>query len=162
MLPLYLYHANQCDPKRCTGSKLLRFGLVKRRSPTELPRRSILLNPFAEQALAPDDRCTGISALDASWAHAEEVFAQLRAMKQRALPYLVAANPVNFGRPFKLTTAEAFAAALYILGEREQSFLVLGKFKWGHTFFELNRPLLEAYSNAKDSSEVIAIQGEYL
>jgi len=69
---------------------------------------------------------------------------------------------VNFGRPFKLTTAEAFAAALYILGEREQSFLVLGKFKWGHTFFELNRPLLEAYSRAKDSSEVIAIQSEYL
>ena len=83
-------------------------------------------------------------------------------MKQRSLPYLVAANPVNFGKPFKLTTVEAFAAALYILGEDEQATTILGKFNWGHTFSELNCELLEAYARAKDSSEVIAIQSEYL
>jgi len=121
MLPLYLYHANQCDPKKCTGRKLLKFGLVQRKKPSELPYRSILLNPFSERALAPDDACTGISALDCSWADAELVFGKLRRMKQRSLPYLVAANPVNFGKPFKLTTVEAFAAALYILGEDEQA-----------------------------------------
>jgi pre-rRNA-processing protein TSR3 len=134
MLPLYLYHANQCDPKKCTGKKLLKFGLAQQKTPSELPYSSILLN----------------------------VFKRLRRMKQRALPYLVAANPVNFGKPFKLTTVEAFAATLYILGEDEQASRVLGKFNWGHTFSELNRELLRAYSCAKDSSEVIAIQSEYL
>lgn len=162
MLPLYLYHADQCDPKKCTGKKLLRFGLVEQRSPSGLPRTSILLSPFSKKALAPNDVCTGISALDCSWEHAEQVFKKLSRMKQRALPYLVAANPVNFGKPFKLTTAEAFAAALYILGEFEQSSMILGKFKWGHTFFELNHALLEEYARAKDSSEIIAIQSGYL
>ncbi|MEA3281802.1 MAG: DUF367 family protein [Euryarchaeota archaeon] len=162
MLPLYLYHANQCDPKKCTGKKLLKFGLAQQKKPLELPYRSMLLNPFSERALAPDDACTGISALDCSWADAELVFKRLSRMKQRALPYLVAANPVNFGKPFKLTTVEAFAAALYILGEDEQAATILGKFNWGHTFLELNRELLEAYACAKDSSEVIAIQSEYL
>ena len=162
MLPLYLYHANQCDPKKCTGRKLLKFGLAQQKKPSELPYRSILLNPFSERALAPDDACTGISALDCSWADAELVFEKLRRMKQRSLPYLVAANPVNFGKPFKLTTVEAFAAALYILGEDEQASQILGKFNWGHTFSELNCELLGAYARAKDSSEVIAIQSEYL
>ncbi|MCK4811310.1 MAG: DUF367 domain-containing protein, partial [Methanosarcinales archaeon] len=36
------------------------------------------------------------------------------------------------------------------------------KFKWGHTFLELNRQLLDEYAQAKDSSEVVAIQSEYL
>lgn len=162
MLPLYLYHADQCDPKKCTGKKLLRLGLVERRKPSGLPRTSILLSPFSPRALAPDDAGTGISALDCSWEHAETVFGKLRQMKQRALPYLVAANPVNFGKPFKLTTVEAFAAALYIFGEFDQSSLILGKFKWGHTFLELNRQLLDEYAQAKDSSEVVAIQSKYL
>ena len=80
----------------------------------------------------------------------------------RALPFLLAANPVNFGRPFRLSTVEAFAAALYILGEKEQAALILGKFKWGQTFLELNLEPLERYSEAKDSSEIVQIQGEYM
>ncbi len=32
----------------------------------------------------------------------------------------------------------------------------------GHTFIELNLELLEAYSGASNSSEVVAIQNEFL
>ena len=102
-----------------------------------------------------------MAALDCSWAHAEEVFERL-SLNQRALPFLVAANPVNYGKPFKLSTVEALAAGLFILGQATQAELILSKFNWGHVFLELNRePLLE-YAAAKNSSEVVQIQNAYL
>jgi len=163
---LYIYHARQCDPKKCTGKKLARFHLAGIFSKTQgIPRGSILLDPMAEQALSPADSIAhGITVLDCSWEEVERVFPQLLKLnlQHRALPYLVAANPVNFGRPFKLTSVEAFAAALYILGYKEQADKILAKFNWGHTFLELNRQPLEDYSKAKDSREVVKIQEEYM
>jgi len=131
----------------------------------QLPHSAIFLDPFAEQALSPaDDPSKGVIVLDCSWEEVERVFPTLQRLnlKHRALPFLVAANPVNYGKPFKLSTVEAFAATLYILGEKEQAALILNKFKWGHTFLELNHEPLEEYSNAKDSTEVVRIQEEYL
>ena len=74
----------------------------------------------------------------------------------------LAANPVNFGKPFKLSTVEALAAGLVILGEPKQAESILSKFTWGHVFLELNREPLQEYSAAKDSTEVVRIQMEYL
>lgn len=166
MIRLHLYHAAQCDPKKCSGKKLARFNLATlHENPKTVPREAILLDPFAEQALSPaDDAGRGIAVLDCSWEEVERVFPILQKLRlrHRALPYMLAANPVNYGKPFKLSTVEAFAAALYILGEKEQAALILNKFKWGQTFLELNREPLERYSQAKNSTEVVRIQGEYL
>ena len=165
-IPLYIYHASQCNPKKCTGKKLARFGLANLFEKVQkVPSRSILLDPMAEQALSRSDSVAhGITVLDCSWGEVERVFPQLLRMnlKHRALPYLVAANPINFGRPLKLTSVEAFAAALYILGYKEQAENILVKFNWGHTFLDLNREPLEDYSKARDSTEVVKIQEEYM
>ncbi|MDD3399344.1 MAG: DUF367 domain-containing protein [Candidatus Methanomethylophilaceae archaeon] len=54
------------------------------------------------------------------------------------------------------------AASLIILGEKEQADALLQKFAWGEEFLRLNGELLERYSQAADSSEVVRIQEEYL
>lgn len=165
-LKLYIYHANQCNPKKCTGKKMMRFSLVNLvKKINNIPMGSILLDPMSTQALSPADSVNkGVTVLDCSWEYVESIFPQLikLELQHRALPFLVAANPINFGRPFKLTSVEAFAASLYILGYKEQAFEILSKFNWGHTFLELNNEPLEEYSNAKNSSEILQIQSEYI
>ena len=78
------------------------------------------------------------------------------------VPYLVAANTVNYGRPYKLNCAEALAGGLVICGFREDAELVMSKFGYGEEFLRLNAVLLEAYSKCRDGAEVIAVQDRYL
>jgi pre-rRNA-processing protein TSR3 len=128
-----------------------------------IPRNSLILDPTAEQALSPADKqkTKTITALDCSWEVLDTSIVRSWRFK-RALPYLLAANPINFGRPFKMTSAEAMAATLYILGEPEHAKEILSKISWGIRFIELNQELLDAYASASDSKEVLAIQSEFL
>jgi pre-rRNA-processing protein TSR3 len=160
---LHVRYEGDDDPEKCTARKLARFDLTTlHRSDRETPY-GVVLNPHAERALSPSDRDVGdvLVALDCSWETAGEARFTL-AGEHRALPYLVAANPVNFGRPFRLTTVEALAAALVVLGATEQAEAILSKFTWGHTFLELNAEPLRRYSECTDSADVVAVQQEYL
>jgi pre-rRNA-processing protein TSR3 len=161
-MQLLVYHANQCDPKKCSGKKLARFDLVTLTTHISHLRPYLVLSPFSQKALSPEDRdARGLAALDCSWAHAEEVFSRV-SLQERALPFLVAANPVNYGKPFKLSTVEALAAGLVILGHPSQAELILSKFNWGHVFLKLNSEPLQEYAAARNSAEVIEIQNAYL
>ena len=128
-----------------------------------IPRTSLILDPTAEQALSPADKIKTrtITALDCSWEVLDTSVVRSWRFK-RALPYLLAANPINFGRPFKMTSVEAMAAALFILGEHEQAEVILSKISWGIRFLELNMELLQAYADAPDSTTVLMIQAEFL
>lgn len=163
MIPLYAYRDNSCDPRKCTVKRMERSGLVKIVTKLAfIPRNSILLDPTAEQALSPADAHTrSITVLDCSWEVLDTDLVRGH-RRRRALPFLVAANPVNFGRPWRLTSVEAFAAALFILGEVSQAKIVLESSPWGMRFLELNEEPLELYRNATDSSEIIEIQKTYL
>jgi pre-rRNA-processing protein TSR3 len=161
-MQLLIYHANQCNPKKCSGKRLARFDLAALTNKIEPLRRCLVLSPFSQKALSPEDRgAKGLAALDCSWASAEEVFMRFK-LTERALPFLVAANPVNYGKAFKLSTVEALAAGLIILGEREHAELILSKFNWGHVFLKLNEEPLQEYASARNSAEVVKIQEEYL
>ncbi len=163
---LTIYHANQCDPKRCTGLKLKRRGLARLVTKVRfLPKRAVVLNPFSEKAFSPADRKRveefGLVALDCSWEHAEKVLLKHVKGTSRCLPILIAGNPVNFGKATKLTTVEALAAALYIAGFKQEARGLLSIFTWGHTFLELNSALLENYASAQDSTEIIEMQHSF-
>jgi pre-rRNA-processing protein TSR3 len=159
---LHVRYEGDDDPDKCTAKALSRFGMVDLHRSDRATPRGVVLNPHAEQALSPADAGHDtLVALDCSWETAERALFDLRG-DHRALPFLVAGNPVNFGTPFQLNTAEAFAAALHILGHPDQAEAVMGKFRWGHTFLELNEEPLRRYAAAADSGEVVAIQQEYL
>ena len=164
---IVVYHAKQCDPKKCTTLKMKRHNLVRvvyqiRR----LPRGAIILNPFSKVAFSPADRekaeSRGLAAIDCSWVHADDMFEVLRRGASRCLPYLIASNPVNYGIPTKLTTLEALSAALYIMGFREEAERLLSMYKWSPNFIKLNQRFLDGYSQAKDSSDIIRLQEEFI
>ena len=73
----------------------------------------------------------------------------------------MAANPINYGRPRQLTTAEALGAALYILGERRRAKTLLDKFKWGPAFLTLNAVPLGDYAAAETETELLACERVY-
>jgi pre-rRNA-processing protein TSR3 len=69
---------------------------------------------------------------------------------------------VNTYKPIKLSTAEAIAGALYIMGFKDQARDVMSVFKWGPTFITLNKEPLEVYSECEDSSEVVEVQKDFM
>ena len=163
MIPLVAYRDNSCDPRKCTVKKLERAGFLRIvKTISQIPRNTLLLDPTAEKALSPEDRnVKSITALDCSW-EVLDTGAVSSWRIRRALPFLMAANPVNFGKPCKLTSIEAIAAALYILGEQERAAQILGSVSWGIRFLEVNKEPLELYVTAKDSTEVVKFQSLFL
>ncbi|MFC3957727.1 DUF367 family protein [Halovivax cerinus] len=163
-MEVHVYYEGDDDPKKCTARRLERFDeTILHRSMGGVPY-GVVLNPHAEQALSPADReeaITTLVALDCSWESAGEAAFSMPG-EHRALPFLVAANPVNFGRPFRLTTVEALAAGLWILGDPDHAEDLLEPFRWGETFLELNEEPLRRYADCRDSTEVVAVQDEYL
>jgi pre-rRNA-processing protein TSR3 len=158
---LHVRYEGDDDPEKCTARKLARFDLAELHRSARATPTGVVLNPHAEQGLSPADHTGRLVALDCSWETAREEQFSLRG-PHRALPFLVAANPVNYGTPFQLTTVEALAGACCILGERTQAERLLSKFRWGHTFFELNDEPLRRYAACADSGGVVAVQEEYL
>ena len=163
LVDLHVRYEGDDDPDKCTAKKLDRFDLATlHRSSRDTPW-GLVLDPFADQALSPADRSVSdtLVAMDLSWETAESEHYQLDG-EHRSLPFLLAGNPVNYGKPFQLTTVEAFAGALAILGELDQAEAILSKFRWGQTFLDLNEEPLSRYADCEDSTEVLTVQEEYL
>ena len=160
-MKLHVRYEGDDDPDKCTARKLAKFDLAELHRSNRATPYGLVLDPHAEQALSPADDPDTLVALDCSWESADVDAFDLRG-EHRALPFLVAANPVNFGKPFALTTVEALAAALCILGERDHAERILAKFTWGETFLELNDEPLRRYADCADSTEVVAVQDDYL
>lgn len=154
----------QDDPFKCTAAKLVKFRLAEQ--VRFIGRNSIVLNPFSEAPVLKKDSeiADSICAIDCSWERADEVLKHQRLIARgigRRLPALLAANPVNYAKLGKLSSAEALAGALFILGETSLAKEIMDKFKWGHTFLELNSDPLHDYSFAENVEQISRIEMEY-
>ncbi|MEM0138868.1 MAG: DUF367 family protein [Thermoplasmatales archaeon] len=157
-IPL-IVHRNEDDPRKCTARKLKRFGLaifIK-----SIPRNSIVLYPSSPVRISREDaEFDHLVAIDVSWENIEKH--RFLGENIRSLPYLLAANPVNYGKPYKLSTAEAISASFYIIGKKEAAIKILKKFSWGVQFINLNRNPLEDYSKARNSNEIYELERMYI
>ncbi len=162
---LYALALEECDPKRCTTRKLARFDLVELiPGRGRLPPRCVVLHPEGDRVLSredgPEADASGLAVVDSSWKRGP--VPGVPRHPSRALPFLVAANPVNYGKPFLLSSVEAFAGALWILGHPQEATTVLEKFGWGLEFLRLNREPLDAYAAAGTRAGVLAAQSEFI
>ncbi|WP_299293788.1 DUF367 family protein [Nitrosopumilus sp.] len=151
----------QDDPKKCTAAKMVKFGLAQ--NIKKIGSKGLVLDPFSEKYLLPADKnlVSSIVGIDCSWNLAEQAFSKKFSGIKRKLPPLLAGNPVNYAKLNKLTTVEAITASLFILGFSQQGLELLDKFKWGHTFYELNQNLLHDYANAKKQDDIESILRDY-
>jgi len=162
-----MWDLNHCDPKRCSGRKLVRLNLIRSLRLGSYRFPGLVLSPKANQTVSPSDlelvKAGGMAVVDCSWARLDDVpWSQIRAAHPRLLPFLVAANPVNYGKPCRLSCLEALAAALIIVGLKEDADRILEPFNWGRAFLSINDELLRRYALCKDGAEVIAVQTAYL
>jgi pre-rRNA-processing protein TSR3 len=159
---LAIVDLQQCNVKKCSGKRAMKLNLVKPIIPSKIGNR-IVLSPFTNYALSPADRdiimTKGIVVIDSSWnkieAKTEKLFSK---GNPRILPFLIASNPMNYGKPTKLNDVEALAASLFIIGEEELCKQLLNPFNYGEEFLKINLHRLKAYQKAKSSDEIIDIQ----
>jgi pre-rRNA-processing protein TSR3 len=163
-MELYVMMYRQDDPKKCTAAKLVRMSQVK-----PVPRRyyfsrnTVILDPYAEDLLLPGDRgwATGLAVVDCSWRLAGEVFPRRIRGVHRRLPALMAGNPTHYAVIGRLSSVEALAGSLIIMGRRDLGEKLLSYFKWGETFLTLNADALREYSEASDARTMMEVESTY-
>ncbi|KAF8961735.1 hypothetical protein BDZ97DRAFT_1827743 [Flammula alnicola] len=161
-VPVAMWDFDHCDPRRCSGKKLSRLGLIKElRVGSRF--RGIVVSPKGKQVISPSDRdiilANGLAVVECSWARLDDVpFNKIASPHERLLPYLLATNPTNYGKPWRLNCVEALAAAFYITGFDSYAEKLLGSFGWGGSFYKVNRSFLERYKTCTTSADIDAIQ----
>ncbi len=165
---IYVVRYGRDDPKKSTAMKLVRLGLARVVPIRRVPRKAVVLDPFAPTRVSRSDAGLieryGIVVIDTSWKTGVEDIKRFprRVGAHRSLPLLKAANPINYGKPYRLSSVEALAAALYIAGFTEEARELLSKFKWGPEFLRINEEYLSAYAEASTADEVREVEKEFI
>jgi pre-rRNA-processing protein TSR3 len=155
-----------CDPRRCSGKKLMRLGMMRELQMGQ-KHAGVVITPNGKHTVSPADREVleqfGAAVVECSWARTKEVqWSKLGGRCERLLPYLVAANTVNYGKPWRLNCVEALAAAFFICGHPDWAEEVLAPFSYGPSFLAINRSLLKKYAACETEADVKRTQDEWM
>jgi rRNA small subunit aminocarboxypropyltransferase len=163
MIGVFAMEMGQDDPSKCTARKMINMDLARGVGRKFHASDSVIvLNPYAHRVLSPPDRgAKAVLAVDCSWNQAQEVFFKRLGGKHRRLPILLAGNPTNYSKAGMLSSLEAVAATMYILGEVDEAERYLSIYKWGPTFLTLNHDPLEDYRQCRTEDKVLKREREY-
>ncbi|KAK5552627.1 ribosome biogenesis protein tsr3 [Exophiala xenobiotica] len=147
-----------CDSKRCSGKRLMHFGMMRELSIGQ-KHHGVVISPNAKRVLSPADKDLleqyGAAVVECSWVRVQEIpWSRIGGKCERLLPYLVAANPVNYGRPWRLNCVEALAACFCICGHQDWAEVALQHFSYGKSFLEINSQLFKRYAACQDEDEI--------
>ncbi|ORY61006.1 uncharacterized protein BCR38DRAFT_349262 [Pseudomassariella vexata] len=149
---------NHCDPKRCSGKKLIKLGMMRDLHVGQ-KHNGVIITPNGKHTLSPADKDLmdqyGAAVVECSWARTQEVqWSKVGGKCERLLPYLVAANTVNYGKPWRLNCVEALGAAFAICGHLDWAEEILAPFNYGQSFLDINSSLLKKYAACADEAEI--------
>jgi pre-rRNA-processing protein TSR3 len=127
----------------------------------------VIISPNAKQTISPADRELmeqyGAAVVECSWARTAEVpWTKIGGKCERLLPYLVAANSVNYGKPWRLNCVEALGAAFFICGHEDWAEAILAPFSYGRSFLDINSSILKKYAACKDEAEIKKAQEAWM
>lgn len=169
-VPLFLWLVGDDAPRACTGRRLLRAGAVHRLAAGRAAPSGLLLDPYVDRPLAPDDRNRarrGLMVVDCSWnrlsarrTYPSSPLDSVPRERRRRLPWLLAGNPQHFGRVGELNTSEALAAALVVLGQPAEARAILGHVGAGETLLTLNAERFARYLEASDATGIREAEAE--
>ncbi|KAJ4334341.1 ribosome biogenesis protein tsr3 [Ascochyta clinopodiicola] len=147
-----------CDAKRCSGKRLMRLGMMRELHVGQ-KFAGIVVSPKGRKIVSREDKELldqyGAAVVEASWNRIDEVpFGRIGGKCERLLPYLVAANPTNYGKPWRLNCVEALAACFYICGHPEWAEEILSTFSYGRAFLDINAALLKRYEACENEEQI--------
>ncbi len=155
-----------CDPKRCSGKKLMKLGMMREMHMGQR-HNGVIITPNGKKVVSPADaellEQYGAAVVECSWARTGEIqWSKVGGKCERLLPYLVAANTVNYGKPWRLNCVEALAAAFAICGHLEWAEAILAPFSYGAAFLEINAALFKRYAACEDAVAVKKAEEEWM
>ncbi|KAF2629988.1 DUF367-domain-containing protein [Macroventuria anomochaeta] len=147
-----------CDAKRCSGKRLMRLGMMRELHVGQ-KFAGVVVSPKGKKIVSREDKELldqyGAAVVEASWNRIDEVpFGRIGGKCERLLPYLVAANPTNYGKPWRLNCVEALAACFYICGHPEWAEEILSTFSYGRAFLDINAALLKRYEACENEEQI--------
>lgn len=147
-----------CDAKRCSGKRLMRLGMMRELHVGQ-KFAGVVVSPKGKKIVSREDKELldqyGAAVVEASWNRIDEVpFGKIGGKCERLLPYLVAANPTNYGKPWRLNCVEALAACFYICGHSDWAEDILSTFSYGRAFLDINAALLKRYEACENEEQI--------
>ncbi|WP_337861146.1 DUF367 family protein [Ferroplasma sp.] len=163
MEKIFYVYMNQDDPKKSTMKKLERYGMAIKISVNKIYNK-LYLTPYSDNFLLNSCRILfherGIVVVDGSWNRINTI-ENFKGKNGKKLPLLLPVNPVNYGKPGKLSSLEALAAALYIMGYIELAEQVISKYSWAQNFINTNIEPLNDYMKCNSNEDCIEAQDNY-